>query len=238
MCVRTAIRLGRGSSSARSIAASMAVDVVAVLDPLGVPFVGIEPREHVLAPGHPGGPVQLDVVVVPEIRQLAESEMPGQRRGLGRDALLEVAVRDDPEDAMVDDGVAGPVELPGEAALGDRHPDAVGEALAERAGGRLDAGREAVFGVAGRARAPLPEALEVGHRDVVAGQVEQRVEQHAGVAGRQDEAIPVRPVRLLRGVAQEPRPDDIGHRAPCPSGRPDGPTSPSGRRRSRGSESS
>ena len=36
-------------------------------------------------------------------------------------------------------GVVGAVELGGQAALGDGHADGVGEALAERSGGRLDA---------------------------------------------------------------------------------------------------
>ena len=67
--------------------------------------------------------------------------MAGQARRLGRDALLEVAVRADPVRPVVDDLVAGPVELGGEPALGDGHADGVGEALAERAGRRLDARR-------------------------------------------------------------------------------------------------
>jgi hypothetical protein len=53
---------------------------------------------------------------------------------------------------------------------------AVGKALAERSGRRLDTGGQAVFGVTRRARAPLPERFEVLERDSIAGQVEQRVE--------------------------------------------------------------
>ena len=132
---------------------------------------------------------------------------------LGGDALLQVAVGHDPVRrggrSIV---VAGPVELGGEAALGDGHADRVGEALAERPGRRLDAGRQAVLGMAGRARAPLAERLELLERDVVAGQVEERVEEHRGVAGGQDEPVAVRPVRMRRGVAQEARPEDVGHR--------------------------
>ena len=106
----------------------------------------------------------------------------------------------------------GAVELGRQPALGDGHPDGVGEALAERAGRRLDAGRQAVFGVAGRDAAPLAERLEVVERDRVAGQVEERVEQHAGVAGAQHEAVAVGPVGLGRGMAQEARPQHVRHR--------------------------
>ena len=69
-----------------------------------------------------------------------------------------------------------------------------------------------VFRVARRDAAPLPERLEVLERDGVAGQVQQRVEQHAGVPGAQHEAVAVRPVRMRRGVAQEAGPQDVGHR--------------------------
>ena len=61
--------------------------------------------------------------------------------------------------AVVDDRVVRAVELGRQAALGDGHADAVGEALAERPGRRLDAGRQAVLGMAGRDAAPLAERL-------------------------------------------------------------------------------
>ena len=91
-------------------------------------------------------------------------------------------------------------------------PDRVGEPLPERAGGGLDAGRQAVLGVARVCAAPLPERLEVVERQVVAGQVEERVQQHAGVAGGQHEPVAVGPVGVRGGVAQEPRPHHIRHR--------------------------
>ena len=91
-------------------------------------------------------------------------------------------------------------------ALGERHADGIGEALAERAGGRLDAGGMAVFGVAGGLRAELAEILDLVDRHVlVAGEIEQRIEQHRAVAGRQDEAVAVGPVRVLRIEFQEAR---------------------------------
>ena len=148
MWVRTAIRLGRGSGSGRRDRLGDRLDVVAVLDALGVPAVGVEPPDDVLRPGHRRRPVELDVVVVVEGDELAEPEMAGERRGLGRDALLEVAVGAERVRPVVDDVVAGAVELGGEAALGDRHADGVREPLAERPGRRLDAGRQAVLRVA------------------------------------------------------------------------------------------
>ena len=134
-------------------------------------------------------------------------------------------------------GVVGPVELGRQPPLGDGHPDGVGEALAERAGRRLDAGRQAVLGMARRPRAPLAERLEVVEVEVVARQVEERVEEHARVAGRQDEAVAVRPVGRpsVRGAGSASRARRPS--APRPSARRGGRSSPSGRRRSRGSGS-
>ena len=187
-------------------------DVVAVVHALGVPAVGVEARDDVLGERPGGGAVELDPVVVVEGDQLAELEVAGQRRGLGRDALLEVAVGADDVGAVVDDLVAGPVELAREAALRDGHAHAVDEALAERAGGGLDARRDAVLRVARGDRAPLAEALEVVEGDRVAGQVEHRVQQHARVAGGQDEAVPVRPGGVRGRVAEVLRPQGEGHR--------------------------
>ena len=186
--------------------------VVAVLDPRRVPAVGLEPGDDVLGPGHRGRPVELDVVVVVQGDELAQAEMAGEARRLRRDPLLEVAVGAEGVRPVVDDVMAVAVELGPEARLGDRHPDRVREALAERAGRRLDARGQAVLGVAGRPGAPLAERLQVLERHVVAGQVEEGVQEHRGVAGRQDEAVAVRPVRVGRGVPEEPRPEGVGHR--------------------------
>ncbi len=187
-------------------------EVVAVLDALGVPAVGVEPADDVLAERPGRRAVELDVVVVVQDDELAEPQVAGQRARLGRDALLHVAVGRDHVRPVVDDLVAGPVELEREPALGDRHPDRVAEPLAERAGRRLDAGRQAVLGVAGRDRAPLPERLEVVEAHAVAGQVEQRVQEHRRVAGGQDEPVAVGPGGVRRRVAKVARPQDVGHR--------------------------
>ena len=151
------------------------LDIVAVRDTLGVPAVGIEAGRHVLRPGHPGGPVQLDQVVVVEHHEPAQTQVAGQAGRLGRDALLEIAVGRDDVGPVIDDRPVGSVlvELGGQAPLSDGHADRVRESLAERSGGGLHAGRQAVLRMTGRDAAPLPEALQVLHRDVVPGQVQQ-----------------------------------------------------------------
>ena len=107
---------------------------------------------------------------------------------------------------------AGFAEARGEVLGGDRHPDRVPRALAERAGRHLDTGRVAVLGMAGREAPPLAEALELVERQVIARQVEQRVEQHAAVPRREDESVTAGPGRVGRVVAQVARPEHVRHR--------------------------
>src|SRR6185312_9309025 len=98
-------------------------------------------------------------------------------------------------------------------------------ALAQRAGGDLDAGGVAVLRMAGADAVELAEALDVVEADggdaerlavpvdaLYAGQVQHRIEQHAGVARREDEAVAVRPAGIGRVVAPEPGPERVGDR--------------------------
>ena len=89
------------------------------------------------------------------------------------------------------------VEQAALAAGGHGHADRVGDALAERPGGGLDAGGVAVLGVAGGQRAPGAQRLEVVQLEPVAGQVELDVEGEAGVPQRQHETVPAGPVGSL-----------------------------------------
>ena len=135
--------------------------------------------------------------------------MPGERDGFLADAFHQVAVGGEHVSLVIDHVGA---ELGGEMPLGDRHADRVGEPLPERAGGGLDAGRMAVFGMAGGDRAELAEALDLVERHRrIAGEIEQRVDQHRAVAGREHEAVAVGPGRIGRIEFQEAREQDGGH---------------------------
>ena len=177
-----------------------------------VPAVGFEALGDVLGEGDVGVAFDGDVIVVVEIDELTELERSRQRRRLGGDAFLQVAVGDDGVGVVVDEPVAVLVVAPSEPPLGDGHADAVGEALAEGAGGRLDAGGVAKFGVARRPAPPLTELPEVVERDVVAGEVQERVEHRRGVPRRQDETVAVGPGGIAGVVLEEAVPEDVGHR--------------------------
>ena len=138
--------------------------------------------------------------------------MAGQRCGLRRDPLHEVAVTDDRVREMIDDVEAGAVVTGSQARLRDRHAHAVAESLPQRSGRDLDAGRETALRVPGRDAAPLAELLDLLERNVVTGHMEQAVEQHRSVSCREDKAIAVDPAGVGGIVLEEMRPQDVRHR--------------------------
>ena len=179
---------------------------------LDVPAVGLVAARDVLGERQRGVALDRDVVVVPERDQPPEAEVAGERGGLGRDALLEVAVGGDHVRVVVDDVVTLAVEALGQHALGERHADGGRDALPERPGRGLDTGRVAVLRVPGGRRVELAEVLEVVERQPVARQVQRRVQEHRRVPAAEHEAIAVRPVGLARRMVHHPRVQDVGER--------------------------
>jgi hypothetical protein len=184
------------------------VRVVAV-NARGAPAIGLEALHLVGRVGERQRAVDRDAVVVPQDDQAAELQMPGERGRLVADALHEVAVGGEHVGVVVDGLVA---ELGVEDALREREPDRRGDALAERPGRRLDPGRHEALRVARRLRVELAEALQLVDRDALdAREVEERVEQHRAVPGRQHEAVAVEPVRVGGVVLEVPGEEDGRH---------------------------
>ncbi len=190
------------------------VDVVTVHMGHDVPAVGLESLRRVVGEPRLDVSVDRDAIVVVEHDQLAEAECPRERAGLVRDALHEAAVAAKRIGVVVDDVVARSIECGGKDSLRECHADRIGEALAERPGRRLDARRAAVFGMPGRLRMQLAKAPQLVHRQVVAGEMQQRVKQHGAMTVREHEAVAVRPFRIGRVMAQMAVPErqrDLGH---------------------------
>ena len=194
---------GLAGDQRRPVGAARALDrdgdrsrIVAV-DPDRAPARGLEARQLIVRHGQGGRPVDGDRVVVEQHDQLVELEVARQRDRLVADAFHQAAVAGDHVGEVVDDGVAEPgIEQP----LGQRHADGIGETLAQRARRGLDARRMAVLGMAGRLGAELAEVAQLVHRHIrIAGEMQQRVEQHRAVPGRQHEAVAVGPIGR-RGV--------------------------------------
>ena len=84
-------------------------------------------------------------------------------------------------------------------------------------------GEQEILRMAGAGAAELAEVLDVvDRRPLVAGQVQQRVDQHRAVAGREDEAVAVGPVRVGADRTSDFGEQARSRRRPCPSACRDG----------------
>ena len=142
--------------------------------------------------------------------------MAGQGGGLGPHALHQVAVAAQGVDVVVEEIEAGAVVVGGQPALGDRHADAVADALAQRPGRGFHAAGEPIFRMAGAEASQLAEEADVVQRHgrlvgapafgiglFHAADVQRGVEQHRGMAAGEDEAVAIGPLRLGRIVAED-----------------------------------
>ena len=187
------------------------LEVVAVREGNHVPAVGLVARADVLGLRELGHLVERDVVGVVQDDQIVELLVGGEAGRLRGDALLEAAVADHAEDVVVEDRVLRRVEHGRAHLRGRGEAGAVRDAGAERARRGLDAGRRVFavgeFRVAGRRRVVLAEVRDLVLGDVVAREVEPRVEEHRAVARGQHEAVAVDPLRVVgvegHGLAEE-----------------------------------
>ena len=188
------------------------IEIVAVGHVDRLPAVGFEALRAVLGERHVDAGREGDRVVVVEADQLAELQVARERRRFRRDAFHQIAVAGDNPGSVVNDGVARAVVARGKVRFGDGHADRVRETLAERAGRDLDAGSVAALGMARRLAAPLTKLLDVVEREVVAGDMEQAVQEGRSVPCGEHEAVAIRPKRVLRVVLQLSVPERVSHR--------------------------
>ena len=188
--------------------------VVTVLDPHDVPAVGLEALADVLSEGALGVTVcgmlavselsnfssvltNGNVVVVVEGDQVAELQVTGSGGSLGGNTLHGAAITEEAVGVVVDKLVAGLVEGTSGLALSHGETDGIGETLAERTSGDLNALGVVGLGVTGGDAVELTEVLEVVEGELVAEQVEQGVLQDTAVAVGEDEAVTVEPLGVL-----------------------------------------
>src|SRR5689334_10232138 len=167
-----------------------------------VPAVGLETLGRIVAEPSFDFTVDGNPVVVVERDELAEAQSSGEGAGLVRDSLHQAAVADRNVGVVVDDIEAWTVELRAEDPLGECHADGVCETLPQRTGRGFHARGESVLGVPGCLRMKLTKAPQLAYRQVIAGQVQDGVQQHRAMAVRKYEAIAVGPSRVGGVVAQ------------------------------------
>ena len=128
-----------------------------------------------------------------------------------RDAFHHAAVTEERVAVVIDNLETVAVELGGQQLLGQCESNGIAETLAQRAGGRFDAGGMTVFRVAGRLAVQLAEFFQFVERQIVTRQVQQRVDQHRAVAIGEHETVTVGPFRVGRVVFEMTIPQGDGH---------------------------
>ena len=211
MCVRATISDGRRLIRARGGERRIHRTDVHPVDFLDVPPVGGEPRADILRECDVGGGGERDLIRVVEHDQPAEMQIAGERRRLGTHPLHHVAIAREDVGVVVDDLVPGSIERRSEPSLRHCEPHGVPESLAERTGGDFDAGRDAALRMAGRLAPPLPEMLQILDADVVAGEMEEAVQQRAAVTRGQHEPVAIAPLRIRGIVPHVSRPQHVRH---------------------------
>ncbi len=154
---------------------------------------------------------QRHVVVVVEDDEAAEPEVGGERARLALQALHHVAVRGEDVGEMLEELVPGPVVARGEVGLTQGHSERVADALPERAGRCFDAVGDVALRMARSLAPPLPEPFDLIEREIVARQMEQRVEERRSVPRGENEAVAIPPAWVLRVVTKKARPKDVSH---------------------------
>src|ERR1051326_5794669 len=113
---------------------------------------------------------------------------------------------------MVNNLESGPIVTGGQIRFGDGHSHSVAKSLTERASGSLYAWSQAALGMTGRETTPLTELLDLLEGQIIAREIQQAVQQHRPVTGRQDESVTIKPLRIDRVVPEPPCPQHIRHR--------------------------
>ena len=188
---------------------AVAIDVVDHL-----PAIGLEARRGVIGEPTLHLAVDGDAVVIVEHHQFAQAQGARQGTDLVGDTLHQAAVAHKGIGVVVHHLVPLAVELGRQYFFRQRHAHGIGQTLAQGAGGGLDAGGVAVFGVARGLAVQLAEVLQLLDRQLVTGEVQQGVQQHRAVAVGQHETVAVGPLGVGRVVSQVVIPQDfrdIGH---------------------------
>ena len=127
------------------------------------------------------------------------------------DSLHQAAIPHKRIGVMVDDRMAWTVELLSQERLSQRHANRVGESLTQRAGRGLDTGCDADLRMARRLGVQLTKVAQLIDRQVITGQVQQRVNQHRAMTVGQHKTITVGPGRINGVVTKVTREQCLRH---------------------------
>src|ERR1019366_1083062 len=107
--------------------------------------------------------------------------------------------------------VTGPIEACCESNLSDGHANAIRQSMSQGPRGSLDARSFAVLRMPRRPTAPLTKSLEFLQWQVISGDMKQGILQCTAMSGRENEAIPIRPVGITRVELERSVPESVRH---------------------------
>ena len=151
--------------------------------------------------------------------------MPSKRSRFARNAFHQIAIAADRVDVEIKNVEARAIEILTQPLAGNRHSNAVAGALSQRSGGGLHSRRQVGFGMSWSPAVNLPEALDLFHRHggilrhIAFGidgshssEVQRGIQQHRGMASRQNKAVAIRPRGIGGIVTQRFLPKFVNHR--------------------------
>src|SRR5262249_40379881 len=119
--------------------------IIGVAHASHIPSVAEEAGGYILSKSQSRVTFYGDVVVIVDPAKIGELKMTGERGGFARDTFHHVAIAAQRVDVVVEQFVAGLIEVRRQPALGDCHADTSRNSLSERASGGLDTGGPAIF---------------------------------------------------------------------------------------------
>ena len=125
--------------------------------------------------------IQRDRIGIIDDNQIIETEMCCESARFRCNAFLHVTIASQANNMLVEDPVLRGVETGGRHFGGYRYSGGIANALAKRPGRCLDPRGVAVLRVSWGATFPLTELLDVLEREIVAAQVQTRVQEHRRV---------------------------------------------------------
>ena len=162
--------------------------IIGIANALHIPVIPHKARRHVFSERQRRVALNGNAVIVIDPDQIAEAQVPGQRRRLAGDAFHHAAIAAQRHNVMRDDLMPGPIVVRPQPAARKRHADTGRHPLPEWPGSRLNPrGQRVVRGVFGMSRAFAVHLTEV--HDIVEWQIEAihmqgTIEQDGGMPAR------------------------------------------------------
>jgi len=194
------------SSLGRLIGGQNGTQIVTI-NLLHIPTIGTITGRHILALAHREHGVEGDIIGIVEKNQVVETEMTGERGGLGSDTFLQATITGEHDDMVIKNGMLRRIETGGSHFARHGKANSVGDTLAKWAGGCLDPGSLAELRMTGRDAVKDTEFFNLIKRKIKSGKMQPGIEEHAAVTCGEDEAVAVDPARSgginLKGMTKK-----------------------------------